>query len=276
MKRLVIIIALLMFTPLLKAQDKEVSATANKDSTVFKWGNSKIIVVSSNDETDTIKKENIKVERRKKRSNHFAGIDLGINGFLNASNSVSLSDEERFMDLNYSKSIELNINFMEFYIPIAKERFGIVTGLGLGFNNYDLARDFTITSSSDTNATIGVVDSSISIKKNKFKTVSLNLPLLLETNIGKTSKKSFHLAVGGMASYVFEGKTKQKYRLDGQNYTIKEYTNFNLNPFRLAAHARIGYGKLTFYANYSLTSLYKQNRGPELYPFTVGVSLIPF
>lgn len=276
MKRLLIIIALLLLSPLINAQEEEIIATTHKDSTVFKWGNSKIIVVSPTDESDNSKRTETKLKQKNKRLNHFAGIDLGINGYLNASNSVRLADEDRFMDLNYIKSVELNINFLEFYIPIAKQHFGILTGLGMGFNNYDLSRDFSITSAADTNATIGVVDSARSIKKNKFKTIAFNLPILLETNLGKTSKKSFHLAVGGMATYVFDGKTKQKFRLDGQNFTTKERTNFNLNPFRLNAHARIGYSNLTFYANYSLTPLFKKDKGPELYPFTIGVSLIPF
>jgi len=241
----------------------------NGDSSVFKWGNSKVIVISSDKEDKDNDKKN-----SKDRWNHFAGIDLGINGFLSPSNSVDLQKEGEFMDLNYAKSISVAINFMEYYIPLWQEKIGFSTGLGFEFNSYDLDRDYTVFSDKD--STFGITDGTKNLEKNKFKSTMLNLPLMLETNIGRTAKNSFHLAIGGMASYRVGSKTKQIFSRNGEDYKVKNRTDFNMNPFRFSAVARIGYGDFTVFAAYSLTPIFEKDKGPELYPFTVGISLVSF
>jgi hypothetical protein len=35
----------------------------------------------------------------------------------------------------------------------------------------------------------------------------------------------------------------------------------------------MGYGNFGIYADYHMKPLFKENEGPELYPFSVGVSL---
>lgn len=241
----------------------------NGDTNTFSWGSSKVIVISIED--DTTKKKKCEP---KDRWNHFAGIDLGINGFLSPANSVDLQKEGEFMDLNYAKSISVAINFMEYYIPVVQEKIGFTTGLGFEFNSYDLDRDYTILSDKDT--TVGFEDGTKNIEKNKFRSTMLNLPIMLETNIGRTAKKSFHLAVGGMASYRVGSKTKQIFSQNGSDYKVKNRTDFNMNPFRFSAVARIGYGDFTLFAAYSLTPIFEKDKGPELYPFTVGISLLSF
>lgn len=241
----------------------------NGDTNTFTWGNSKVIVISIED--DTTKKKECEP---KDRWNHFTGIDLGINGLLSPANSVDLQKEGEFMDLNYAKSISVAINFMEYYIPVVQEKIGFSTGLGFEFNSYDLDRDYSIFSNKDT--TVGIADDSKNIEKNKFRSTMLNLPIMLETNIGKTAKNSFHLAVGGMASYRLGSKTKQIFSQNGSDYKVKNRTDFNMNPFRFSAVARIGYGDFTLFAAYSLTPLFEKDKGPELYPFTVGLSLVSF
>lgn len=241
----------------------------NGDTNTFSWGSSKVIVI--NIEDDTTKKKECKP---KNRWNHFAGIDLGVNGLLSPANSVDLQKEGEFMDLNYAKSISLAINIWEYYLPLWQEKIGFSTGLGFEFNSYDLDRDYTVFSDKDT--IMGVTNNNKKIEKNRFKSSMLNLPLMLETNIGKKANNSFHLAVGGMASYRLGAKTKQIYSLNGEDYKVKNRTDFNMNPFRFSAVARIGYGDFTLFAAYSLTPIFEKDKGPELYPFTVGISLVSF
>lgn len=163
---------------------------------------------------------------------------------------------------------------MEYYIPIAKEKFGIMTGLGFEFNSYDLDRSVSVFADEDT--TIGVVDPTKDIEKNRFKSTMLNLPLMFETNIGKDAEHSFHLAAGVMGSMRVGSKTKQIYDQSGKEYKVKNRTDFNMSPFRMNAVARIGYGDFTLFASYSLTPMFDKDKGPELYPFTVGISLVSF
>ncbi len=241
------------------------------DTTRITVGSKKIIIIGSG--IDEVDSSEIK-HARAQRWNHFAGLDLGVNGLLTEDNSVDLGQEEQFMDLNYRKSISFAINFMEFYIPLAKEKLGFSTGMGVEFNKYTLDRDVTIASTKDT--TFGVVDATKDINKNLLKTTMVNVPLFLETNIGKDAAHSFHLAVGGMVSYSLGSKTKQKFEQAGKDHKAKDRTDFNMNDFRFNAVARVGYGDFTLFASYSLTPMFDKDDGPELYPFTVGISLVSF
>ncbi len=55
---------------------------------------------------------------------------------------------------------------------------------------------------------------------------------------------------------------------------VKDYDSFHMRPFKLDAGIRAGWGGIVnLYANYSLTSLFIKDKGPELYPFSVGIAL---
>lgn len=213
------------------------------------------IIIQKDGESDTLDLSDEEREKRKKkrsqRSNHFAGIDLGINGLLSPDLSTDLQSEAQFLELNYQKSIELSINFWEKYLPIFKEKVGVTTGMGVKYNSYDLVQDVVIVNQNNT--TIPTVDTTRSISKNRFKTTSVHVPLMLETNIGKDADHSFHLAAGGTVSYLLNARTKQKYSQGGENYKKKDRNEFNVNPFQFAATARVGYGDFTLYASYNLT-----------------------
>ncbi len=269
MKTIKTILILLSFiSGSLIAQEKD--STSN-DTTKITWGKKKILIIGNDSWED---EDDDEPKTPAQRYNHFAGLDIGVNGFVSPNNSLDLQKEAQFLDLNYGKSIVVGLNVWEQYIPIAKEKFGIVTGLGIEYANYDLDNDIDIFHDKDT--TFGFENLNKSINKNKFKTTYLNLPLMLETNIGKDAQHSFHLAAGALIGYRLGSKTKQKYSENGEGYKVKNRGDYNLNPWRLSATARVGYGDFTFFASYSLTELFEDNKGPEVYPFTIGISLITF
>ena len=234
-----------------------------------------IVIMSNGDDEAIIKSaDSIKFKKRKQRSNHYAGIDLGINGLVGSNKSLNLQEDAEYLDLSYGKSISLGINIYEQYFPIFHEKFGISTGLGFEFNKYSLKRDIVIYT--DRDSTYGFEDSTRFIHKNLLKTEMLNLPIMLETNLGKDADHSFHLAAGAMFTYRLGSKTKQLFNQNGKEYKVKNRADYNMNPFRVNLVARIGYGKFTMYASYSLTEMFEDNKGAEVYPFTVGISLISF
>jgi hypothetical protein len=54
---------------------------------------------------------------------------------------------------------------------------------------------------------------------------------------------------------------------------MKNRDDFHLHPFKMDATARIGWGWINLFGTYSLTSLFKEDKYPELYPFTAGITL---
>jgi hypothetical protein len=49
-----------------------------------------------------------------------------------------------------------------------------------------------------------------------------------------------------------------------------------METFKYDATAKIGWGVLNLNASYSLNTLFKKEKGPELYPFTVSLTLVNF
>jgi len=261
----------------------------NDDTTKVKLFGYKLIVVD-----DSVNVEKID----KKRRNHWAGIDLGINGFANASGSLNLNNNPdlinsnpkkatQFMELNYAKSWTVSINFFEYFLKIKEHHFGVVTGLGLEWDNYELKHNVYLNAKggnhiySNVNEfnkdyTWGEVDTNFTYTKNRFKTFFINAPLMLEYNSGDHKNKSFHISSGAIFGMNLQTKTKYKYNNNGNDKKTKDKQSFNTSPFRVSLTTRIGYGWFNVFATYSLTSLFENNRGPELYPFTVGITLLGF
>ena len=52
----------------------------------------------------------------------------------------------------------------------------------------------------------------------------------------------------------------------------KVWNSFYLNPFRASLMAKLGYHDFGVYATYSLTQMFQDGKGPELYPFAAGVT----
>jgi hypothetical protein len=259
--------------------------SAEMDTTKITLKNKTILIIGD-DTSDIILSDTNSYSFKSKRSirdSHWAGFDLGVNGLLTSSGSTTLDPKDAFLDLNYAKSVVVNLNPFEKYIPIKGDRFGILTGLGFQFNSYDLKtnnRLFTTVATDSTNSQISSFRDTVnmaSVSKNKFKATYLTVPILLEYNDGKLASKGFHFAAGMVFGYKIGSKNKMKYTTpSGDNRKDKYRDDFNLNPFSMALTTRFGIGWVNLFATYNITTLFEKNKGPELYPFTVGVTLLDF
>lgn len=280
---------------LVEGDDITITGVANSDvkvvndTTKIRMGRTNVLIIS----------DSVSITRTpKKRRNHWAGIDLGINGFVNNNGSFNLNHDisleqtspkkvTQFMELDYAKSWVFSLNFYEHFFKIYQHRFGLVTGLGLEYNNYELKHNVRLIEDGgafvsntinnfNENYTWGLVDTNVSFSKNRFKTFYINAPLLFEINTGEHKNKSFHLSAGAIFGYKFTTRMKYKYKDNGDEQKVKDNSDFNTNPFKVALTVRAGVGWLNLFATYNLTPLFESGRGPELYPFSVGVTLLGF
>jgi hypothetical protein len=239
------------------------------DTTKIKLGNKKYMIID--DETKPEKKYSYKdsVRNHNNKYKHWNGWEIGVNGFMDYKNSLDVPVGATFLELDYSKSLQFGLNLMEKDFHIYKNYINLVTGLGFDFNHYAFKNNISLMG--DTTY-LWATNDNVKYKKNKLNVSYLKAPLLLEINTSKNPDKNFHIAGGIEFAYRIHSVAKQKFEANDKHIKVKQRDDFNLEPFRYSAVARIGYKNVTIFANYGLNRLFQKNKGPQVYPFSIGAT----
>jgi hypothetical protein len=210
---------------------------------------------------------------------HWAGLELGLNNYLNKDYAMSLSTEDEFMSLNTSRSIDVNVNFVQHSFGIIGNCVGMVTGMGFEFYNYFFEHNNSVYT--DDNGIIRNKDYSLlvpplNLDKTKLTITYLTVPLLLEFQFPGNLKNSnrLRISVGVIGGLKLGSHTKVVYRVNGDKKKDKDHGDFNINAFRYGFTARVGYKNLNLFTDFYPVSLFEKDKGPILYPFSVGVAFV--
>lgn len=245
--------------------------------------NKKRVVVITNDSVKVklgqrdyvITDDGVKIKKHEKKpkfKGHWAGFELGVNGLLNKDMVIASPDGYPFLDQNYAKSIAVNINFFEQNINLIGQHLGLVTGMGVSWNNYRFDKNVVLTHNGEFDGYFDA-DPTRTYEKSKLVVSYLRVPLMLEYQTNSKMKvNSFHLA-GGVVGAVRLG-SHAKIVYNGNK--SKDRSDFYINPFKVDAIAKIGWGVINLYGTYSLTEMFRSNKGPVAYPFEVGITLAAF
>jgi len=242
------------------------------DSTTIRVGDKEIRIVEKNDDT-AIRIQDIDNDDHfitKRFRGHWAGFEWGINNFLDNANTLSRETDAWFMDLNTGRSWAININFAQYSLGFGTSHVGLLTGLGLEFSNYFFDNDNTIHELNDF-----IIADSLdgNVSKSKLTTTYLRVPLILEVQFPNTIRaKRVFLSAGIVAGLKLGSHTKVVYKDDGGKNKDKNRDDFNINPFRYGLTARLGFGNVSLFGDYYFTPLFVDEKGPELHPFSVGLS----
>src|SRR5512133_788000 len=246
--------------------------TDQPDSTSIRVGDKEIKIVEHDDDTDIhirdVNRDEHNIINPRFRG-HWAGIEWGINNFADNNLSISRLPEDKFMDLNTGRSWVINMNFAQYSLGFGTSHIGLLTGLGLEFNNYFFDNDNTIIERDDY-----VVDSLLTgnVAKSKLTSTFLRVPLILEVQFPNTIRaKRVFLSVGIVAGLKLGSHTKIVYKENGKNKD-KNRDDFNINPFRYGITARAGYGNMSIFGDYYFTPMFVEEKGPQFHPFSVGLA----
>lgn len=262
----------------------KIKTSDNGDSTTVKVGNIKVkvvddddveitlgnskLIINDDDEVEFIKK------KKHKFNGHWGGFEMGINGFLNNDHNMDLPLEYDFLDLRMEKSIQVALNLYEQNFNLVNNHLGLVTGLGIEYNNYRFDDDVILDPKAANIAGAKNIDADKNYTKSKLVVNWLNVPLLLEYQTNRYSKSnSFHITTGIIGGVRIGSHSKNVVENGGKEKP-KKRDDFHLSPFKADATVRIGWGVINLYANYSLTEMFRTNRGPVLHPFAVGITLV--
>jgi hypothetical protein len=174
-----------------------------------------------------------------------------------------------------------------------KSNFSFALGAGVGCNNiysnampssnysYDSLgqrKDLGTTSFKTIPTQSPDSSQTINYKNNKFTTVFLDIPLEFRYRL---KNNAFKFYLGGKFGFLLSDHNKYNGDDYTQNYPtgnirVKYYKIANIQSIRYGITGRIGWKWIQVYGYYSLSKLFKKDKGPDMYPISVGLTLSPY
>lgn len=119
----------------------------------------------------------------------------------------------------------------------------------------------------------------LSYKVNKFTLSYLEIPV--ELRFRTKSINTFKISAGFKFGLLLQEHTK--YSGDdlfdaASEYQIKfkEYKHRNISKFSYGPTLRVGYRWFNLYASYSMTPIFEKDKGPQMYPVSLGIMISPY
>lgn len=214
------------------------------------------------------KKDWSKVNLAGRANDHFM-IQVGYDGWANKPDSIVTTGIGR----------HLNVYFMLDFPFKTDPRFSVGLGAGIGSSNIFFDKmEVKIAGTTPTMEFRNVADTN-HFKKYKLANVWAELPVELRfvanpENSNRSWKFAMGAKIGTMLNAHTKGKNLQTKSGSSINqYTFKESTKRYFNTTRLSAMARVGYGNLTLHGAYQITTLIKENQGPQVRPYSIGLTI---
>lgn len=248
------------------------------DTTKIRIGRRSFNVIEGNNGTYVKVDKEVRTKKWSGSFNpHWAGLEVGMNLFTNSDYSIYFDNNPDYdkgdaFDIIPGKSFTWNLNFMEFAFKNERKTFGVVTGMGVSFNDYAFDLPVTPRKQDGYGMTIPepVSQEFSSVKKSKLHVNYLTAPLMLEVKTPLRMGSSRLYLAGGVIGGLYLGShTKYKYYNKDKE---KSKGNYNINQWKYDITGRIGFGDFCVFANYSMTSLFRESRGPEIHPLLIGIS----
>jgi hypothetical protein len=176
----------------------------------------------------------------------------------------------------FSKS--LNGYFMMDYPSKSNAKFSTAIGVGIGSDRIgfqkthvriaELSNKFAFTNARDTNH----------FKKTTLVTTYVEAPVEFRYTANPTTGKGFKFAAGvkvGMMLNAHTRNTKWENRNETliNNYVSKESSKHYFNTTRVVGTLRAGLGHVSVFGTYQFASVIKDGYGPQVKPFTIGLTI---
>lgn len=179
-----------------------------------------------------------------------------------------------------TRNINQGVNIFALYnLQFGKSPFGFAIGLGIDVHN--VYGKFLVDKSGDSTILVKVPDS-VNFKRAKISLAYLEVPIQFyvktesKVNVALGFKAgmligshTLYVGNGGVKTYAFESYSASRVK-------IKNIGIPNLSQFTYGPTFRIGYRWINADCYYMLSTLFNKNHGPDMYPISVGLVLMPF
>ena len=157
--------------------------------------------------------------------------------------------------------------YVTYNLPMGESKHTVSLGLGVSCHNYYM-KDAWL--SEPYNHVITFTENT-NVKKSKININYLDIPMELNFRIADKFKISF----GAKASFLMSSKSKVIGNVfdDGHKWEVK-YSSINaLESIVYSAFFRAGSRCVNLFLGYQFNNSFKQDRGPEILPFSIGIGI---
>lgn len=202
---------------------------------------------------------------------HWAGVGIHYCGMITNLSKMKLPNDAQYLSQS-SKSIGVTLNPID-YTLLKSQHVGLITGLGVEFNNFRFDNNITLkTVHGAMQPDFQYEEQGITLSKSKLYTCYLNVPLVVEFQMGRHN--NFFINLGAVGGWRMGTHTKIKasdMRLDGKS---KDHSNFGLRNFHYGYTMAFGYRHFAITSTYYRSTLFKESKGPHIQQINVGISLM--
>lgn len=256
---------------IIESPNSEVEVKIQKDTTLI----TDDIDIDLDEEMERSEKEANKKDEKCKNEfeGHWSGFDFGFNALLTPDQQFPLKEDP--MAINQFRSWTFGLNMFQKDFRLIGNSVGLVSGVGLQWKNYHFDNKIELNSEGD--ELIWVEHPDFKYQKNRLQATYVSIPLALEIQFPLGRKgKDFFIMGGAYGNFKIGSNYKTIYKVDGKEFENKDKDTYHLNRFEYGLMARIGWDDINLFVNYSLSPLFMENEGPELYPATVGIMIVGF
>lgn len=223
-------------------------------------------------QTSTDVKTPKKIDLSNRAADHFM-IQYGADRWIGTPDSIRVKGGRHFnMYLMLDKPFQNN------------PKFSVAYGVGISSSNIFFDKNYVDIKSTSTTLpfrrSYPGTDSS-AFSKFKLTTIFLEAPVELRyyanaANPNKSWKAAVGVKVGTLLKSFTKGKDLQNkagQTVYGNKFIEKEVNKKFFNTTRLALSARVGYGVFGLQFSYQITQVMKEGFGPEVRPYSIGLTL---
>jgi hypothetical protein len=205
---------------------------------------------------DTVALDTIKPSSKFSIQLTLARLDLGLAKFTDKG-SFTLSPANQYLETTTWKTNNVGFEFFQMGYRF-NHNFKVYLGGGIDWTHMRLKNNITIKSDSPV---LDTIRENISFKKNRFSSTYLRVPLSIQLRTNDDQKgNKIYFVFGPELGFLINGKVKQVSNERGKEKTKDD---FNLNPFRYGAFARLGYDNFGVYVKYYTSNVFADNQGPD-------------
>lgn len=204
------------------------------------------------------------------RSKDHLLIQLGFDGWSGIPDTINTSGLAR----------SFNMYFMFDFPFKSSPRFSAAIGAGIGTSNMYFKDTYVdLTGRTANRAVFQNVADTNHFKKFKMMTSYVEAPVELRfVARPENPKKSFKAAVGAKVGLLLAASTKGKNLQNRNGQTINDFTSKEkskryVNSTRFSVGGRVGYGNLSLFGSYQVNAFFKEGFGPDVRPFSIGLTL---